>query len=313
MEAGWMSHVDFRVVEDSSYLDCDVCLVGTGPAGCTLARELSHTGLRVTILESGNFERQQEIDALNEIQSVGRPRVMDQWLVRNRIVGGSSHTWTGRCAPFDEIDFEQRDWIPHSGWPFDLDHLTPYLDRTAGYLGLSFGTGFTDDRFWKLAGRTPPKREADPRYLLPFFWQSSRDERSRRDSMRFGRHLLGHLGDNVTLVTNATVLQVNVDASGSAATSVDVASPEGGSRRVSASYIVLCAGALENARLLLHSTRTTPAGLGNKNDLVGRFLMDHPRDTVVSFPGCRAACRRSSARTRSAGSGARTCSGADSG
>ena len=84
------------------FLRCDICIIGTGPAGATIARELSNTPLRVTILESGGTERQEETDALNEIESVGWPRVMDQWLVRNRIVGGTSNTWSGRCAPFDE-------------------------------------------------------------------------------------------------------------------------------------------------------------------------------------------------------------------
>ena len=61
--------------------------------------------------------------------------------VRNRIVGGTSHTWSGRCAPFDEIDFEMRDWVPFSGWPFGLEQLTPYFERAAAYLGLAFGAG----------------------------------------------------------------------------------------------------------------------------------------------------------------------------
>jgi hypothetical protein len=34
-------------------------------------------------------------------------------------------------------------------------------------------------------------------------------------------------------------------------------------------------GGIENARLLLLSNRTHPAGVGSQNDLVGRFFMDH--------------------------------------
>src|ERR1700728_2154634 len=82
-------------------LRCDVCIIGSGPAGITIARELSGTTLRVTLLESGGTARQEATDALNEIESVGWPRVLDQWAVRNRIVGGSSATWKARCAPFD--------------------------------------------------------------------------------------------------------------------------------------------------------------------------------------------------------------------
>ena len=78
--------------------ECDICIVGTGPAGSTLARELSHSGQRVTVLESGGLERDDATDGLNEVENVGRARVLDQWEVRNRILGGSSHTWGGRCA-----------------------------------------------------------------------------------------------------------------------------------------------------------------------------------------------------------------------
>ena len=280
-----MPHVDLQAEMGASFLDCDVCIVGTGPAGCTIARELSNTSLRVTIVESGNFDRQEHVDALNTIENVGRSRVLDQWRVRNRVVGGSSHTWGGRCAPFDAIDFERRDWIPHSGWPFGLDHLNGYLERTMEYLGLNFGTGFNDERFWKLAGRTPPRTAEDPQYLLPFFWQASRDDEARRDSMRFGRHLLRSLGHNVTLVTNATAVHLNTTETGCAIASIDVASPQGARRRIAASSVVLCAGAIENARLLLSSNTRVEAGVGNQNDLVGRFLMDHPRDTVGFFPG----------------------------
>jgi nucleoside-diphosphate-sugar epimerase len=46
---------------------------------------------------------------------------------------------------------------------------------------------------------------------------------------------------------------------------------------------LLCAGGIENARLLLCSDSTVVNGLGNSRDLVGRYLMDHPRGTVASF------------------------------
>jgi choline dehydrogenase-like flavoprotein len=82
-----MPHVDFLEVEDPSILDCDLCIIGTGPAGCTIARELSTSKMRIAILESGGFARQEHIDALNEIESIGSARTMDQWRVRNRIVG----------------------------------------------------------------------------------------------------------------------------------------------------------------------------------------------------------------------------------
>ena len=264
-------------------LRCDVCIIGTGPAGITIARELSGTPLRVTILESGGAERQEETDALNEIESVGWPRVTDQWLVRNRIVGGTSSTWTGRCAPFDEIDLQFRDWVPYSGWPFRMDDLVPYLDRSAKYLGLGVGSGFTDDRIWAHLGHQQPELGPDPDKLLPMFWQYSRDFVNRYDKVRFGRHLTADLGPNVTLVTNATVLRINVNESGNAGESLEFVAIGGRRWSLPASTVVVCAGGIENARLLLSSDNVMAQGLGNGKDLVGRFLMDHPRGTVARF------------------------------
>jgi choline dehydrogenase-like flavoprotein len=266
-------------------LRCDLCIIGSGPAGITVARELSGTPLRVTILESGGIERQEETDALNEIESVGWPRVMEQWEVRNRVVGGSSNTWTGRCAPFDEIDLQFRDWVPYSGWPFEIDDLKPYVDRSAEYLGLGVGNGITDDRIWALAGHPQPNLgpRPDPDKLLPMFWQFSRDPMNRYDRVRFGR-FTADLGSNVTLVTNATVLRINVTESASAIKSVEFAALGGRRWSLATSTVVLCAGGVENARILLSSDNVAAQGLGNDKDLVGRFLMDHLRGTVAKFP-----------------------------
>jgi choline dehydrogenase-like flavoprotein len=261
-------------------LNCDVCIVGTGPAGATIARELSNTNLRVVILESGGTERQAEADALNEIESIGWPRVIDQWLVRNRIVGGSSYTWGGRCAPFDEIDLEYRDWIPYSGWPIKAGDLVPYYERGAKYLGLGLSSGFADDRIWAVIGHKRPRLELDEKKLWPMFWQLSRDPVTWTDRVRFGRYLATDIGPNVTLVTNATVSRINAAPSGAAVESVEFVTPGGRRWSLPASRVALCTGAVENARILLASGDAEGPGAGIKNDLVGRFLMDHPRANV---------------------------------
>ena len=253
--------------------ECDVCIVGSGPAGATLAAELSGSSLRVTLLESGGRTRLAEADALDEIENVGRRRTENQWAVRNRIVGGSSHTWGGRCAPLDEVDFERRNWIPFSGWPIRREDLAPYMVRSAAHLGLAVGDGYSDARFWAITGRRAPAGDPDPRLLAPFFWQFSRDpeESYPYEYRRFGRGLERRLGRNVTLATGATVVRIATVDSGAAVRAVEIADREGRRRALAARAVVLCAGGIENPRLLLAS------GLGNDRDLVGRFLMDHLR------------------------------------
>ena len=72
---------------------------------------------------------------------------------------------------------------------------------------------------------------------------------------------------------------------GSAVKSVEFVSADGQRRTLSASAVVICAGGIENAQILLCSNSLVTSGLGNQNDLVGRFLMDHPRGPVATFQG----------------------------
>ncbi|MDQ0562028.1 choline dehydrogenase-like flavoprotein [Rhizobium mesoamericanum] len=277
-------------------LRCDICIVGSGPAGATLARELSNSGLSVVLLESGGEQRNPETDALNDIENIGRPRAPDQWSVRNRILGGSSHTWGGRCGPFDAIDFEQRDWVDHSGWPIAMHELDPYMDRSASHLGLAVGSGYSDQRFWSIAGRTAPEAEVAANRLLPFFWQFSRDDAESYpfEYMRFGRHIAKHLGSNVTLVTGATALRVLTNDASTKTRGLEFATSDGRKHSLVAGAVALCAGGIENARILLNSGKPDRPALGNDRDQVGRYLMDHLRGptAVFSLTGSAALQRR---------------------
>jgi choline dehydrogenase-like flavoprotein len=275
--------VDLRSVPETENISVEVCIVGSGPAGATIARELENSGLRVALVESGGLERQAEADDLNKIESIGWPRVADQWLVRNRMLGGSSNTWTGRCAPFDEIDFETRDWVPHSGWPITRNDLIPFLERSAPHLGLGTGSGFSDRSFWEVAKRRAKTPKFDESLVVPFFWQFAKDSENRFDYMRFRKRLVATRGGRTRIFLNATVTHINVNYAGTAAESIEVSDPNGSSRKISAPCIVLCAGGVENARLLLTSNRVFRNGLGNPNDLVGRYLMDHPRGKLATF------------------------------
>ena len=61
---------------------------------------------------------------------------------RVRRFGGTSHVWNSgrghgqvgfRVGPLAEIDFERREWLPHSvAWPFGLETLEPYFRRPIG-------------------------------------------------------------------------------------------------------------------------------------------------------------------------------------
>ncbi|WP_405133228.1 GMC oxidoreductase [Nocardia sp. NBC_01388] len=265
---------DLRAVRDTD-LAADIAVIGSGPAGATIAAELAGSALRVLLVESGGPETAPETDELDDLENIGAVRAEPYRNARNRVLGGSSHTWSGRCAPLDALDFAARPWVAHSGWPFEFTELAPYLDRAAAHLGLGYGTGFTGDRFWELADRTPPPQDLDRRRLWPYFWQISRDPGDPFDSMRFGAQLPRIAATNVRIVVRATVTHIDTDPGGTQVLALRLADADGKTRTVHAARIVLATGGIENARLLLASDRTVPGGLGNRHDAVGRYLLDH--------------------------------------
>jgi choline dehydrogenase-like flavoprotein/nucleoside-diphosphate-sugar epimerase len=271
---------DLRTIPGGEILECDVCIIGSGPAGLTIARELAETNLRVVVLESGGLERHSETDALNDVDNVGEARVMDQWKVRNRILGGSSFTWSGRCAPFDPIDFAARPWVPNSEWPIDLGSLQPHLRRAAPYLGLGIGSGYTDSSMWDRI-RHHATQAVDSDSFAEFFWQISKDKDS--GFVQFGNHVASVPAPNVRVLVNATVTHLNLDQNQSRIESIEVAAADGTLRTVRGGRVVACAGGIENARILLASNRTAPNGVGNDHDMVGRYLMDHRRGAIGYF------------------------------
>jgi choline dehydrogenase-like flavoprotein len=248
-----------------------------------IARELGGSGAAIVLVESGGREPDAWSDALNQIESVGAPRVMDQTLVRNRVLGGTLRTWSGRIAAFDETDFQQRDWVPHSGWPLQRQQLARYLPRAMPYLGIAIPDNTDLDALLKVIGRAPGRPKFESSLLRDYFWSFSNDPAHPGEIMRFGNQAFLERSPNLRCLLNATVTHIDTNEAGSAVEGLEIMGRDRQTRRIQARFYILCAGGIENARLLLASNRRISCGVGNKNDLVGRFLMDHPRGVIGHF------------------------------
>jgi choline dehydrogenase-like flavoprotein len=245
--------VDARRIPTGEALEADVCVAGAGPAGLATALELEAAGATVVLLERGGEPLPGEVEGtyppLESMRAGG--------------IGGSAALWAAelapgsfgaRYAPLAPIDFEEREDVPWSGWPFRRAELDPWYERAhhlcdagpydydpaaaAGRLGLD----------GRLAGGVF-------RFGLGEVFTRGHRERVRESS-------------TVRVLDGATAL--GVETEGGAVKGLRAASEPGRELLVRAHAYVLALGGIENARFLLLSR------LGGEHDLVGRFLMDHP-------------------------------------
>ena len=122
--------VDARTVPNGSLVEADVCIVGAGAAGITIAREFRAGHIRVALLESGWLTPDEATQSLYDGAVRSQPYFpLGAANTRTRYFGGSTNAWAGQCRPLDALDFERREWVPASGWPFGLAHLLPFYER----------------------------------------------------------------------------------------------------------------------------------------------------------------------------------------
>lgn len=249
-------------------IEADVCIIGAGAAGITLAREFIGSRLQVCVLESGGFALEEATQALYRGEDTGYRQFYDVGDGRLRFFGGATNHWVGTCAPLAASDFAVRPWVPHSGWPITKAALDPYYPRAKALCELSTA----DFELASFPDHKPDLLPFDATKILQGVWHLS-------PPTRFGWKYRGDLvkADNIHVYLHANVTELLTNAAVSRLVGATVKTLEGHATRVAARYFVLACGGIENARILLASNRSAPNGLGNDHDLVGRFCMDHLR------------------------------------
>jgi choline dehydrogenase-like flavoprotein len=263
--------VDARTFPDDHVIEADVCVVGGGPVGLVLARNLGE-GFSICVLESGSDDHGPQSPLPGE--ATGEPfEPLEDGRARGQAgtasIWNSEITrdgWGARYGFLQASDFERREHVPYSGWPFDLAHLAPYYEQAAAACGL--GSFEDDPKRWRVSPRATPLDLGDEveTRVVRYGPRSPFTE----DYASWAR-----AASHVTVCLGARALEIRSDESGRA-TMVDAASSPGRTFGARARIYVLAAGGIENPRLLLLSQRREQEGLGNGHDLVGRFFTDHP-------------------------------------
>ncbi len=259
--------IDARDVPPGQTLEADLCIVGGGVAGITLAREFRHTPVQVVLLESGGLAYEHRTQHLYRGARSGRPHPpLDA--CRQRFLGGSSNAWGGWLRPLEAIDFENRPWVPYSGWPFSIAELAGYTDRAHAVQQVATPE-YSPDPAAVL--KRPGVFPLDSSQVITGYYHYS-------PPTRWGEAYREELtaAPNIRAILHANAIELAALPESDRVAGVEVATLHGSRFRVRSRITVLAAGGIENVRLMLASNSVRRRGVGNGNDLVGRFFMEHP-------------------------------------
>jgi len=261
--------IDGRALSTRESLEADVCIVGAGAAGISLAKEFAGAQFSVILLEGGGTSFEHPSQFLHRGQSRGRAYPPPE-NTRRRQFGGTTAVWFGRCRALDAIDFETRPWFPNSGWPFGKGELDPFVLRALSLCQIEPGDFRVHEAVLAAVGLESKLFHFSP-------------------PTHFGQAYLQQLraASNLRVVLHANATEIELDPAGARAERILCATLNGKRFAVTARLFILAAGGLENPRLLLNSRKVHSVGIANSGDLVGRYFMEHIYSftaAVTAFP-----------------------------
>ncbi|MGD9841878.1 MAG: GMC oxidoreductase [Steroidobacteraceae bacterium] len=265
---------DTSDLADGSTLTADICIVGAGAAGISIALELIGSGIDVLVLESGGLREEATTQALYSGTVADERLHSPPDKYRQRRFGGTTTIWGGRCMPFDDVDFEVRDYVPNSGWPFDRESIMPFYPQAnrlceAGSMAYTMAEAFG----------TPQRPMIDGFHSNNFTTDTLERFSCPTDfGVRYGHKL--RAAPNVRVLLHANVTELLLNESGTNVDTAAVRTLAGKKLAVRAKQFVLSTGGLEVVRLMLASRGVQKNGIGNHHDVLGRYYMCHLAGTI---------------------------------
>jgi len=260
-------HIDARNIDNNTIIEGDICIIGAGAAGISMALEWINTPYKVILLEGGGLEYDDKVQDLYDGKTTGQ-RYFPLRSSRLHYFGGTTGHWAGYCSTFDDIDFKKRDWVPHSGWPINRADLDPFYERAQKNVEL--GPYDYSVAYWQKQYPNYEPLLTNNDVVWNKMWQFS-------PPTRFGTKYRDAIlkAKNVHLYTYANVVDIKGNENVSAIEQVIVKNYAGKQHTVKAKQFVLACCSIQNARILLAANTQAPKGLGNDNDNVGRYFMEH--------------------------------------
>jgi choline dehydrogenase-like flavoprotein len=262
-----LTFIDANQPDDGSVFESDICIVGAGAAGIAASIALADKGWSVGVLESGGLEFDRATHELCAGPIIGDAYPWE--MARMRFFGGSTNHWGGQCRRLSEIDFEKLPWVADSGWPFAKAELDPYYDRALEIVDIPAGYERVENVVDDIA-EYPPLLGPLTDSFAPIVWLKSPPTRM---GIKYRRAISA--SGRIRCYLRANAIELIPDEQGRTIRRLEARTLQGRQLSFRARVFLLCAGSIENARLLLLSSSVDPRGIGNAHDLVGRYFAEH--------------------------------------
>ena len=237
-----------------------ICIVGAGAAGICLAVELSKQGKSVMVLEGGGRDIEDAAQEPYRSEVIGHVH-RGIHTGRFRAHGGTTTRWGGQILELNAEDFERREWIPASGWPFSRAELEPFYRRALDFEGL--GSVLQNDaEVWRSLGLTEPSFPELQSYLTRWCPEPN-----------FARLHAKTLesSDNLQIWLHANAVELLLDDE--TVRALRVRTQQGSETLVHADHFVFCMGTIECVRFFLQPRAGELPW--NRSSLLGRHFQDH--------------------------------------
>ena len=247
-----------------------VCIIGAGLAGHTVAQRLAAAGIRVVLLEAGGASPEDRSQSIYNAR-MARLNHDGTHQGRFRLLGGSTTRWGGQLLPYTPEIFSPTAHMVSPAWPLSMDDIAPYYPEAQNLLGAD-ELPYDAEPFLRAFHRTiPPLLDEMPELRTRF---SKCAPFSRRNvGTTLGRSLAQH--PSASLYLHANLTELLLTPGGDRIEAALVRNYAGRAFRFEADHFILSSGTIETSRLLLCSRSVAPSGVGNAHDQVGRYFHDH--------------------------------------
>lgn len=249
----------------------DICVIGAGAVGLPLAVDLAQRGHSVTLLEAGTDHVNATNQGLMSVEQTGK-HYRTPTLDRYRVLGGGTLFWGGQIFELGDHIVHSRPHVPSGSWPIASQELAAYYRRAAELLGMT--PGFDDRSVWEQLSSRPKEMAEDILQIVLSRWVPT-----RHFPKLFRRNL--ETDNRIRVLLDATV--TGFGGSSETLTHVRAKSLNGTTAEIHARHFIVAAGAVENARLLMHPLLSGTDSAWSTNGNLGRYLTDHIGAVIGEF------------------------------